>query len=94
MIMPRGSGQLLMPVNATLLAFWFLDQSVTTFQVVGMAIVIVALAIQTALAMPLSERRKRHQALMKVIRSNDIHAWHGKFLAELEAAGTTPAPAS
>jgi drug/metabolite transporter (DMT)-like permease len=42
-----GVIQLLMPVNATLLAYWFLDQSVTTFQVVGMAVVIGALLVQT-----------------------------------------------
>lgn len=41
--------QLLVPVNATLLAYWFLDQSVTVFQVVGMMLVIGALAIQTLL---------------------------------------------
>ncbi len=42
-----GVIQLLMPVNATLLAYWFLDQSVTAFQVVGMALVITALSVQT-----------------------------------------------
>ena len=41
-----GVIQLLMPVNATLLAYWFLDQSVTAFQVVGMALVITALSVQ------------------------------------------------
>lgn len=47
----------------------------------------VAEAIQVALAMPLAERRQRHRAMMEVIRRNDIHAWHGKFVAELERAG-------
>ncbi len=48
----------------------------------------VAQTIQTALSMPLSERRQRHRSLMEVIRRNDIHAWHGNFVAELEAAGS------
>ena len=42
-----GVIQLLVPVNATLLAFWFLNQSVTPLQLVGMVIVITALTIQT-----------------------------------------------
>ncbi|MGI9623939.1 MAG: DMT family transporter [Acidimicrobiales bacterium] len=42
-----GLMQLFVPVSATLLAYWFLDQSVTTFQVVGMVVVISALAVQT-----------------------------------------------
>jgi trehalose 6-phosphate synthase len=50
----------------------------------------VAQAIQTALAMPLAERQKRHRAMMKVIRRNDIHAWHGDFVAELEACASAP----
>jgi len=55
----------------------------------------VAQAIQAALSMPLSERRQRHEALLEVIRRNDIHAWHGKFvdaLAEVAAAGSAAAP--
>lgn len=44
-----GVIQLLVPVNATLLAFWFLDQSVTPLQLAGMVIVITALTIQTRL---------------------------------------------
>jgi len=40
-----GVIQLLIPVNATLMAFWFLDQSVSLVQVVGMAVVITALAV-------------------------------------------------
>lgn len=44
----------------------------------------VANAIQVALSMTLSERRQRHRALLDVIRRNDIHAWHGKFVAALE----------
>lgn len=41
-----GLMQLFVPVSATLLAYWFLGQSVTTFQIVGMVVVIVALAVQ------------------------------------------------
>ena len=36
--------QLLVPVNATLMAFWFLGQSVSRLQVLGMAVVMIALA--------------------------------------------------
>ena len=42
-----GVIQLLVPVNATLMAFLFLDQTVRAFQVIGMALVISALGIQT-----------------------------------------------
>jgi len=45
----------------------------------------VAQVLQAALSMPLSERRQRHRSMMAVIRRNDIHAWHGNFVAELEA---------
>jgi drug/metabolite transporter (DMT)-like permease len=47
-----GVIQLLVPVNATLLAFWLLDQSVTVFQVIGMAVVIGALLVQTVFRAP------------------------------------------
>ena len=39
-----GLMQLLVPVNATLLAFWFLDQSISALQLVGMIVVMSALA--------------------------------------------------
>ncbi|HSR47951.1 MAG TPA: trehalose-6-phosphate synthase, partial [Anaerolineales bacterium] len=45
----------------------------------------VAQVLQTALSMPLSERRQRHRSMMEVIWRNDIHAWHGNFVGELEA---------
>lgn len=38
-----GVLQLLIPVTATLLAFWFLDQSVSGLQILGMAVVMTAL---------------------------------------------------
>jgi drug/metabolite transporter (DMT)-like permease len=38
-----GVLQLVIPVNATLMAFWFLDQSVSGWQIVGMAVVMSAL---------------------------------------------------
>jgi trehalose 6-phosphate synthase len=44
----------------------------------------LAHAMQAAVNMPLTERRERHQALLEVLRRNDIHAWHGRFLAALE----------
>ncbi len=45
----------------------------------------VSRAIQTALAMPLPERRERHLAMLEVLKRNDIAAWTGRFVAALEA---------
>jgi trehalose 6-phosphate synthase len=50
----------------------------------------IAHAMQAAVNMPLTERRERHAALLEVLRRNDIHAWHGRFLAMLEERGETP----
>jgi trehalose 6-phosphate synthase len=44
-------------------------------------------AIQSALYMPLAERRDRHSSLMAVLRKHDIAAWTDGFLAALDAAG-------
>ncbi len=44
----------------------------------------VALALQQALAMPLAERRSRHEAMLKVLRANSITHWSGAFVARLE----------
>jgi len=44
----------------------------------------VSHAIQAALAMPLSERRDRHQDMMKILRRNDIAAWVRRFMEALE----------
>jgi trehalose 6-phosphate synthase len=46
----------------------------------------VAHAIQAALAMPLSERRERHAAMMQVLKRNDIAAWTRRFVDALEQA--------
>src|SRR5205085_5201096 len=43
-----------------------------------------AAAIQLALAMPLEERRERHEMLMKSIRRFDVHWWCDTFLAVLD----------
>ena len=43
----------------------------------------VAEALQTALGMPLEERRERWQAMMVVLRRNSIAAWRESFLEEL-----------
>jgi len=45
----------------------------------------VADAIDQALSMPGDERRARHQRLLEVLRRNDIHAWHGRFVQQLQA---------
>jgi trehalose 6-phosphate synthase len=45
----------------------------------------IAHAIQLAFSMPLAERRERHQALLEVLRRNDLHAWYSRFLERLAA---------
>lgn len=45
----------------------------------------VSRAIQTALSMPLPERRERHLASLEVLKRNDIAAWTGRFVAALQS---------
>jgi trehalose 6-phosphate synthase len=54
----------------------------------------VADAIDCALAMPLGERRERHTAMLEVLRRNDIHAWHGRFVERLVARESGQAAAA
>ncbi len=51
----------------------------------------LAHAMQTALSMPLAERRDRHAAMMDVIRRNDVIAWHHRFVTALHNATQRPA---
>jgi trehalose 6-phosphate synthase len=53
----------------------------------------VALALQAALHMPLTERRQRHARNLEAIRKNDIHRWYSRFFRDLtgERLGTAPA---
>ncbi|MGE0113532.1 MAG: trehalose-6-phosphate synthase [Steroidobacteraceae bacterium] len=44
----------------------------------------VAHAMQTALSMPLPERRERFSSMMAALKKNDIHAWSQRFTAALE----------
>jgi trehalose 6-phosphate synthase len=53
----------------------------------------IADAIHRALEMPRDERCARHGQLLDVLRRNDIHAWHGRFVGQLEAAARTSRPA-
>ena len=53
----------------------------------------IARALQSALAMPLSERRQRHEKLLAVVRENDVHRWHTRFVQQL-AGEQRAAPAS
>ncbi len=46
----------------------------------------VALALRQALAMPLAERRTRHEAMLRVLRANSITHWHRSFIARLESS--------
>jgi trehalose 6-phosphate synthase len=61
----------------------------------------MALALQTALHMPLEERRQRHQQMLDAVRRHDIHSWYGEFLKDLTGerlvippanTGATPTP--
>lgn len=49
----------------------------------------VGFAIQSALAMSLSERRERHQAMLKLLQQNDIAAWARNFIASLSEPRAT-----
>jgi len=54
----------------------------------------VADGLARALDMPLEERRQRFDAMMKVLRKNDIHRWRRKFLEALNRPpGRTSEPA-
>jgi trehalose 6-phosphate synthase len=54
----------------------------------------VSHAIQAALAMPLPERRERHQAMIEVLKRNDIISWTRRFVADLDAARSLIASAT
>jgi trehalose 6-phosphate synthase len=43
----------------------------------------IALALQTALTMPLGERRRRHEQMLDAVRRHDIHNWYREFLRDL-----------
>jgi len=58
---------------------------VNPYDVTGMAE-----ALQTALWMPLAQRRERYEAMIDIIRRNDIHAWTERFVAALMAAPGAP----
>ena len=45
----------------------------------------IASAVHDALSMPLRERCTRHAQMIEVLRRNDIHAWHSRFVAQLQA---------
>jgi len=48
----------------------------------------VALALRQALAMPLAERRARHEAMMGSLRRYSIKRWYGEFTARLQATAS------
>jgi len=54
----------------------------------------LALALQTALQMPLAERRQRHEQNLAAVRRHDIHTWYREFLRDLtgERLIVTPQP--
>jgi trehalose 6-phosphate synthase (EC 2.4.1.15) len=48
----------------------------------------IAAGLNTALAMPLPERRRRHARMLEVLRSNAIDAWGQRFLHDLSPQST------
>src|SRR4029078_6819960 len=50
----------------------------------------VATSIARALAMPIEERRERHEALFRTISENDIKSWGERFLAALTHQSAAP----
>ena len=54
----------------------------------------MAETIHKALTMPLPERRRRHESLLRTIRKNDVRAWMRAFLADLEAPAAIAASAA
>ena len=50
----------------------------------------MALALQTALNMPLQERCDRYEQMMAAVREHDIHNWYGRFVHDLKPATLTP----
>jgi trehalose 6-phosphate synthase len=56
----------------------------------------MALALQTALHMPLDERRQRHRQMLDAVQRHDIHNWYGRFLRDLTGEAlprkASPAP--
>jgi trehalose 6-phosphate synthase len=42
-----------------------------------------AVALQTALNMPLDERRARHEQMLTAVRQHDIHNWYRRFVHDL-----------
>ena len=49
----------------------------------------MANAMQTALGMPIGERKKRHAALLSRIKTHDVRFWRTSFLDELAAEQDT-----
>jgi len=45
----------------------------------------MARAMDRALSMPVEERQERHQAMMKVMRTNSLEQWRDRFEADLRA---------
>ncbi len=50
----------------------------------------VAEGLQTAIEMPLEERRERFEGMLETIRKNDIHAWSRRFIEALHASRDVP----
>jgi trehalose 6-phosphate synthase len=53
----------------------------------------VARALETALHMPLAERRRRHEQMCEAVRRHDIHNWYRQFLRDLTGDAVVPSAA-
>lgn len=53
----------------------------------------IAAGLNEALAMPLSERRERHAAMMERLRENNLTNWRQRVLRDLEATNPVSAEA-
>lgn len=54
----------------------------------------VADGIQSALVMPVAERRERFESMLAVLKRNDIHNWSRRFLEDLQIKSTDAATAA
>src|SRR5206468_3405688 len=50
----------------------------------------VSTTIAQALAMPIEERRERHEQLFRVVSENDVKTWGDRFLAVLTKRNAAP----
>jgi trehalose 6-phosphate synthase len=75
---PRDPGVLILSPMAGAAGELDAALQVNPFDKSGMAV-----ALETALNMPLEERRRRHEDMLAAVRRHDIHDWYGRFVHDL-----------